>query len=50
MAVVRIDDDLLKRVKQFLGANSNKYQYPTVSCFVNNIIYEKLNKLSRRKR
>ncbi len=50
MAVVRIDDELLKRIRRFLDTNSNQYQYPTVSCFINNIIYEKLNKMSRRKK
>lgn len=43
MAVVRIDDDLLKKIKEFLGKNDNKYRYPSVASFVNNVIYEKLN-------
>lgn len=50
MAVVRIDDELLKRIKEYIQHNDNKYQYPTVACFINNVIYEKLNKISGKKK
>ncbi len=50
MAVVRIDDKLLKKVKEFLDNNDNRYQYPSLSSFINNVIYEKLNKISRKRR
>ncbi len=50
MAVVRIDDRLLRKIREFLGNNDNKYQYPSISSFINNVIYEKLNKISRKRR
>lgn len=50
MAVVRIDDKLLKKVKEFLDNNDNRYQYPSLASFINNVIYEKLNKISRKRR
>ncbi|MCX8178258.1 MAG: hypothetical protein N3D75_00295 [Candidatus Aenigmarchaeota archaeon] len=45
MATVKIDDKLLKEVQAWLNENGNKYKHPTVSAFVNNAVYEKLNKL-----
>lgn len=45
MAAVKIDEKLLKQVKDWLGENGNKYKHPTVSAFVNNAVYEKLIKL-----
>jgi len=42
MGVVRIDDELLKKVQRWLDKNGNKYKYPTLSAFVNNAVYEKL--------
>jgi predicted nucleotide-binding protein (sugar kinase/HSP70/actin superfamily) len=44
MATVRIDDELLNKIKKWLDQNGNKYKYPSVSAFINNSIYEKLKK------
>jgi hypothetical protein len=44
MAVVRIDDELLKQVRKLLTDDCNKYQYPSVSAFINNAVYDKLRK------
>lgn len=49
MAVVRIDDRLLEKIKEYLRNNDNRYQYPSISSFINNVIYEKLNKVKRRR-
>ncbi len=49
MAVVRIDDELLKRIKEYIQHNDNKYQYPSISSFINNVIYEKLNSKKEKK-
>jgi predicted nucleotide-binding protein (sugar kinase/HSP70/actin superfamily) len=43
MGIVRIDDKLHKEVQDWLDKNGNKYKYPTLSAFVNNAVYEKLN-------
>lgn len=45
MATVKIDEKLLKEVQEWLDENGNKYKHPTISAFVNNAVYEKLNKL-----
>ena len=50
MAVVRIDDKLLKRIKEFLDTNDNKYQYPSIASFINNVIYEKLDEIKKKRR
>ena len=47
MGVVRVDDDLLDEVKQWIQENGNKYSYPTVSSFVNNAIYNKLKEMKK---
>ena len=44
MATVRIDDELLEKIKKWLELNGNKYKYPSMSAFINNAIYEKLKK------
>jgi len=50
MAVVRIDDKLLKMIKEYLENNDNKYKYPSLSSFVNNVIYERLNSIRKKRR
>ena len=42
MGVVRLDDNLLKKVKQVLKEEANKYKYGSVSAFINVLVYEKL--------
>jgi len=44
-ATVRIDDNLLKDIQVWIKKNGNKYQYPSITSFVNSAIYEKLKKL-----
>jgi hypothetical protein len=43
MGVVRIDDELLKKLKDILKREENKYKYGSVAALVNCAIYEKLN-------
>lgn len=49
MGVVRIDDKLLKQVQEWLDKNGNKYKHPTISAFINNAVYEKLNETKLKK-
>lgn len=42
MAVVRIDDDLLKKIKQELKKEENRYKYGSIASFINSLIHEKL--------
>jgi len=44
MGVVRIDDELLEKVKKWIKENGNKYHCPNISTFVNTAVYEKLQR------
>jgi hypothetical protein len=48
MAVVRVADKLLKEIKALLNEDRNKYQYPSVSAFINCTIYEKLAEVNNK--
>ena len=50
MAVVRVDDKILKEIKKLLQQEENKYQHPSVSAFINYALYEKITKLNGKKR
>ena len=50
MAVVRIDDKLLKEIKKFLEDDRNRYHHPSVSAFINYALYEKITKLRLKAR
>ncbi len=50
MGVIRIDNDLQKKVEKWIKVNGNKYQFPSISSFVNNAIYEKLKRLNNDKK
>ena len=42
MAVVRIDDVLLKKLKEMLKKDENKYKYGSLAAFVNSIVHDKI--------
>ena len=43
MAVVRIDEKLLKLVKKVVD-NDDSYEYPSIAAFINKAIHEKLKR------
>ncbi len=47
MTTVRIDDELLEEIKKWIERNGNKYEYPTITAFINNAIYKKLKELNK---
>lgn len=49
MAVVRIDDKLLEKLKDILKKEENKYKYNSISSLINSIVYDKINEKERRK-
>lgn len=49
MAVVRVDDKLLKKLKEILKKEENKYRYGSIASFINSIVYDKI-KLEEKKR
>lgn len=49
MATVRIDNNLLDKIKKWIKDNGNKYQFPSITAFINTAIYEKLKKVDGEK-
>lgn len=39
MAVIKIDDELLRKVKGFIKQGDNRFDFPTVKAFVDKAIY-----------
>ena len=50
VAVVRIDDKLLREIRKFLQRDENRYQHPSVSAFINYALYEKITRLNGKRR
>jgi hypothetical protein len=50
MAVVRIDDDLLKKLKELLKKDENKYRYSSITGFLNSIVHEKIKEEEKAKK
>lgn len=48
LGVVRIDDDLLKNLKELLKEEENKYRYSSIASFVNSIVHEKLKEVKKK--
>lgn len=44
MGVVRIDDDLQKEILKIISKKGNKYQFPSITAFINSAIYDKIQK------
>jgi hypothetical protein len=42
VGVVRIDDELLKKLKELLKKEENKYKYSSLASFVNSIVHDKI--------
>jgi len=47
MGVVRIDDDLQKKLLNEMKKGRNKYSYGSISSFLNSIIYDKLLEMEK---
>jgi len=50
MAVVRIDDKILKEIKKFLQRDENRYHHPSVSAFINYALHEKIIQINGKKK
>ncbi|MBI2579409.1 MAG: hypothetical protein HYW27_00730 [Candidatus Aenigmarchaeota archaeon] len=49
MPVVRIDEKLLREIKDFLKRDENRYRYPSVAAFINNDVFEKLKDINEKR-
>lgn len=48
MGVVRIDDELLKNLKELLKKEDNRYRYSSVASFINYIVHEKIKEEKKK--
>jgi len=48
MGVVRIDDDLLKNLKELLKKEENKYRYSSIAAFINHLVHEKIKEEKKK--
>ena len=39
MAVIKIDDELLKEVRKYIKGGDNRFDFPTVKAFVDKAVY-----------
>jgi len=49
MAEVKIDDELLKKVKNFIQKGDNKFDFPTVKSFADKAVLKMLKDLEEKK-
>lgn len=49
MAEVKIDDELMKRVKEFIQKGENRFDYPSVKSFVDKAVLKMLKNLLKKK-
>lgn len=49
MATIKIDDELLKKIKKFIKEGENRFDYPNVKAFVDKEINLALKKLIKAK-
>jgi len=49
MAVIKFDDELLKKVKEYIKEDDNRFDFPTVKSFVDKAAYLYLKEKSKKK-
>ncbi len=48
MAVIKIDDELLKKVKGFIRQGDNRFDYPSTKAFVDKAVYLFLKEVRKK--
>lgn len=49
MAVMKIDDELLEKVRNFIKQGDNRFDYPSVKAFVDKAVYVFLKENMKKK-
>lgn len=47
MAVIRIDDELYKKIIKFIKKGGNRFDFPSVKSFVDKVIYKKIKEIEK---
>jgi hypothetical protein len=50
LGLVRINDDLHKKIAKVIKQEKYKYRFPSISSFINNVVFEKLDEIEDPKR
>ncbi len=50
MAVIRIDDELYKKIIKFIKKEGNRFDFPSVKSFVDKVIYEKTKEIEKKEK
>ena len=48
MGVIKIDDELLKKIKAYIKEGDNRFDFPNVKAFVDKAVYNYLKKLNKK--
>lgn len=48
MAVIKVDDELYKRIKKLIKEGDNRFDYPTVKSFVDKAVFSTLKELEEK--
>jgi len=48
MAVIKIDDELYKRIKKLIKEGDNRFDYPTVKAFVDKAVFSTIKELEQK--
>jgi len=49
MAVIRIDDELHKKINKLIKGN-NRFDYPSAKAFVDKVIFEKIKEIEAKEK
>ena len=49
MAVIKFDEELLKKVKKYVKENDNRFDFPTVKSFVDKAVHVYLKEKRKKK-
>tara|TARA_Y100000294_G_C8486338_1_gene308889 strand:- start:440 stop:592 length:153 start_codon:yes stop_codon:yes gene_type:complete len=50
MGVIKIDDELLRKIKAYIKEGDNRFNFPTVKTFVDKVIHAHLKKLEKNEK
>jgi len=50
MAEVKIDDELLERIKKIIKKGENRFEFPTVKSFVDKAVLKMLKSLGKKEK
>ena len=50
MAEVKIDEELLRKIKELIGKGENRFDFPSVKSFVDKAVLKRLKELEKKEK